>query len=47
MDTSQMSNGEYSSDGGGPASPPILPPSFSRFGMPGKKLQIYQIINLK
>lgn len=35
MDQSQMSNGEYSSDGGGPASPPILPASFSRFGMHG------------
>lgn len=35
MDQSQMSNGEYSSDGGGPASPPILPPSFTRFGLHG------------
>ncbi|KAK6635020.1 hypothetical protein RUM44_000269 [Polyplax serrata] len=34
MDLSQMSNGECSSDGGGPASPPTIPTAFNRFGIP-------------
>lgn len=36
MDLSQMSNGECSSDGGGPASPPTIPTAFNRFGIPSE-----------